>query len=145
MPRTTKSAALMITCFLLGVVLQSGDPSQARRMADSITREITRRATERAERARDYASKRHNERRVVTPEHLATAFKDANAKPLLERARVARLTQDSALLSYDVNAYQRISAGIGFARLGRDRLVFRTEIAGRIRWHRDGGVWVDIT
>ena len=81
----------------------------------------------------------------VTEEHLATAFKDAAAKSLFYKARAARMTQDSALVSYDVNAYQRISAGIGFSRLGRDRLVFRMEQAGRVRWHRDVGLWIDMT
>jgi hypothetical protein len=82
---------------------------------------------------------------AVTDAHLASAFKDAGARTLFYRARAARLTQDSALVSYDVNAYQRISAGIGFSRLGRERLVFRNEQAGRIRWHRDVGLWIDVT
>src|SRR5262249_18128427 len=52
--------------------------------------------------------------------------------------------QDSALLSYDATAYQRISAGLGFARIGRDRLIFRTENVSRVRWQRDIGAWVDV-
>jgi hypothetical protein len=85
------------------------------------------------------------ERREVTPEDIATAFKDARAKELLTHAREARHAQDAALLSYDVNSYQRISAGIGIARLGRDRLAFRTEHSGRVRWQRDVGMWIDVT
>lgn len=130
----------MLLTILLGVALQTRDPSQAMRVRDSIAREIGRRASERARRESHSAV-----RRPVTPEHLATAFKTDEAKVLLERARIARMSQDSALLSYDVNAYQRISAGIGFSRLGRDRLVFRTEQAGRVRWQRDAGMWVDVT
>src|SRR5262249_50347872 len=80
----------------------------------------------------------------VTAEVLATAFRDPSARTLLERARVARMVQDSALLSYDATAYQRISAGLGFARIGRDRLIFRTENVSRVRWQRDIGAWVDV-
>jgi hypothetical protein len=128
----------------LGLILafQAGQPD-ARRMVDSITREVTRRATERARRAREGRS--IVEARVVTPEHLATAFKDPASRTLLLRARRARLEQDSLLTSYDASSYQRISAGLSFSKLGRDRLVFRTEQAGRIRWQRDVGMWVDIT
>jgi len=54
------------------------------------------------------------------------------------------MRQDSALLSYDATAYQRMSAGLGFRAFGRDRLLFRTENASRVRWSRDGGTWVDL-
>ncbi len=112
-------------------------------MTDSITREMTRRANERARRAQEL--RRPAQARAVTPEHLATAFKDPEARTLLSRARRARLEQDSALLSYDATSYQRISAGMSFSKLGRDRLIFRTEHAGRVRWQRDVGTWVDVT
>jgi hypothetical protein len=138
----------MIFALLAGVLLQAGGSSQAR--ADSIAREISRRAADRASRnarraaARDARESRPS-RKPVTEQDLATAFKDAQAKSLLTRARIARLSQDSALVSYDVNSYQRISAGLGFSKLGRDRLIFRTEHAGRIRWQRDVGIWIDVT
>ncbi|HEX6052830.1 MAG TPA: hypothetical protein VFZ21_26370 [Gemmatimonadaceae bacterium] len=80
----------------------------------------------------------------VTPELEASAFRDANARELLAKAREARMRQDSALLSYDATAYQRLSAGLGFRAIGRDRLLFRTENASRVRWSRDNGAWVDL-
>ena len=80
----------------------------------------------------------------VTAEVLATAFRDPTARRLLERARVARMSQDSALDAYDVTAYQRISAGMGFSRIGRDRLIFRTENVSRVRWQRGLGAWIDV-
>src|SRR5687768_13791729 len=84
-------------------------------------------------------------RRVpVTPQHLATAFRDAGARSLLTNARVARLRRDSSIVSYEANAYQRLSAGLGFARIGRDRLIFRTENASHVRWHRDAGAWIEV-
>jgi hypothetical protein len=97
------------------------------------------------QRAEARARRKEQSRRAVTAEDLASAFKDAATRTLFSRARAARMTQDSALVSYDVNAYQRISAGIGFNRLGRDRLIFRNEQSGRIRWHRDVGMWIDMT
>jgi hypothetical protein len=80
----------------------------------------------------------------VTERVLATAFRDPTARRLLERARAARLSQDSALVAYDAKAYQRISAGMGFSSIGRDRLIFRTENVSRVRWQRGVGAWVDL-
>ena len=60
-------------------------------------------------------------RRPVTAEDQRTAFKDATAKVTLLHARVARMSQDSALTAYDAMSYQRISAGMGFSKIGRDR------------------------
>ena len=93
----------------------------------------------------DNRQKRLERRRIpVTPELEASAFRDAAARTLLTKAREARMRQDSALLSYDATAYQRLSAGMAFRAFGRDRLLFRTENASRVRWSRDGGTWVDL-
>lgn len=82
-------------------------------------------------------------RRAVTADLLATAFKDPTAKRTLLHARAARLTQDSTLTAYDAMSYQRISAGLGLTKLGRDRLVFRHENAARVRWQAGVGVWME--
>ena len=81
----------------------------------------------------------------VTPELDRSAFLDPGARELLYRAREARTRQDSSLLSYDAKSYQRISVGLGFRAIGRNRLLFRTEVASRVRWSRAGGAVVDIT
>ncbi len=81
----------------------------------------------------------------VTPELDRSAFLDAGARELLERARIARMHQDSSLQSYDAKTYQRISVGLGFRAIGRDRLLFRTEVASRVRWTRNSGAIVDIS
>lgn len=84
-------------------------------------------------------------RRVpVTAQHRATAFRTPMARQLLERARVARLQQDSALVAYEAAAYMRISAGMGFSRIGRDRLIFRHENATSVKWNRNVGAWVEV-
>jgi len=80
----------------------------------------------------------------VTPELEASAFRDPASRQLLAKARVARMQQDSTLLAYDATAYQRLSVGLGFRAIGRDRLLFRTENASRVRWSRSAGAWIDV-
>jgi hypothetical protein len=87
---------------------------------------------------------REPRRVAVTKEHLRTAFRSPAAATMLRRARAARSAQDSALVSYEATAYMRVSAGMGFSKIGRDRLVFRHENAAEIRWHRDVGAWIEV-
>ena len=100
--------------------------------------------------ARDTADGRRRPRKeprhiAVTPEHLATAYRNAGAKDLLLLARDARARQDSALQSYDATTYQRVSAGLGFTKFGRDRLAFRSEQSTHVRWRRGIGAYVNVT
>ena len=99
---------------------------------------------------RDSTTDRHRDRKPakrvpVTDAHRATAFRDPGARAVLALARAARMRQDSALQAYDATTYQRVSAGLGFSRLGRDRLAFRSEGATRVRWRRGVGAYVDVT
>jgi len=99
---------------------------------------------------RDSSTEEHRDKKppkriVVTGSHLATAYRDATARSILLLARDARMRQDSALVAYDATTYQRVSAGIGFRKLGRDRLAFRSEGATRVRWRRGVGAYVDVT
>ena len=84
-------------------------------------------------------------RQPVTPELERSAFADSRAQTLLERARAARLTRDSALRAYDAQSFIRMSVGLGLRRLGRDRLLFRTEQASHVLWSRESGLWVEPT
>jgi hypothetical protein len=81
----------------------------------------------------------------VTPELERSAFADPGARDLLHRARAARMAQDSSLQSYDAKTYQRISVGLGFRAIGRERLLARTEVASRVKWSRANGALVEIT
>ena len=90
-------------------------------------------------------NRRPARRDSVTPELERTAFLDAGARDLLYRARAARMAQDSSLQSYEAKTYQRISVGLGFRAIGRDRLLARTEVSSRVRWSRAGGALVEIT
>ena len=80
----------------------------------------------------------------VTAQHVATAFRTPLARTLLERARLARMKQDSTLRAYEATAYLRISAGLGFSKIGRDRLLFRHENVTNVSWNRDVGAWIDV-
>ena len=84
-------------------------------------------------------------RQPVTPELERTAFADARARTLLERARQARLARDSALRAYDAKSYLAITVGVGLKRFGRDRLLLRTEQASHVTWAREAGLWVEPT
>jgi hypothetical protein len=117
------------------------DSMRARRARCSGAEECREVAEERSRARRDRGARRQ----PVTPELDRTAFADASARTLLGRARVARLTQDSALRAYDAKTYQRLSVGVGFRRIGRDRLLLRSENASRVRWSKDNGVWVEPT
>lgn len=113
-----------------------GDSARRRARRDSIRYEAILRQGGRETRA---------PRRIpLTPELERSAFLDTAARTLLLRARDARMRQDSALLNYDASAYQRLSVGMGFRAIGRDRLFFRTENASRVRWSRGGGVHIDL-
>src|SRR5712671_233943 len=122
--------------------------SIAIRTRDSIAvRRDARRDSLRArERARDSVRKeiRLARKLPITPAVLATAFKDPGARELLLRARAARLTQDSTLTGYDASAYERMSVGMGFKRIGRDRLLMRSERASHVMWQRGKGAIIDV-
>jgi hypothetical protein len=97
-------------------------------------------------RARDSVRKasRLAKRPPITPAILASAFKDARARDILLRARAARLTQDSTLTGYDASSYERMSVGMGFKRIGRDRLLMRSERAAHVVWRRDKGAIIEV-
>jgi hypothetical protein len=130
---------------LQGVSITIGDAKQDTtrpRTAVEIRRDSIRavRDSMREERRR-----RPVQRIPVTAEHVATAYSNQATRALMERARVTRLEHDSTLLAYDAKAFIRISAGLGFKRIGRDRLLFRHERAARVRWERAKGAMVEVT
>jgi hypothetical protein len=133
------------------VSLQIGKDSQdsvakAKRDSIAVRREERRDSMIAKARVRDSIRKafRIARRPPVTPAVLASAFKDSRARDLLLQARNARLIQDSTLTGYDANAYERISVGMGFKRIGRDRLLMRAERATHVMWQRDKGALVEV-
>lgn len=134
------------------VTLQVGKDKQdsvARAKSDSIAvRREQRSDSLRARgRARDSVRKEIRLAKLlpVTPAVLASAFKDPRARDLLLRAREARLSQDSSLTGYDASAYERMSVGMGFKHIGRDRLLMRSERASHVAWQRGKGAIIDVT
>ena len=79
-----------------------------------------------------------------TPSVVASAFRDGPARDAITAARVARWRQDSTLTSYDATVKQRMSAGLNVKAIGRDRLLFRTEVAARVRWSQPDRVVIDV-
>ena len=80
----------------------------------------------------------------LTPALLASAFRDPGARNLLSEARIARFDQDTALRGYDATAYERLSVGMGFKRIGRDRLLMRNESAARVIWSRGSPAFIQL-
>ena len=133
------------------VNLQIGNDKQdsvARAKRDSIAVRREARRDSMIERARVNDSIRKviriARRPAVTPAVLASAFKDSRARDLLLHAREARLIQDSTLMGYDASAYERVSVGMGFKRIGRDRLLMRAERATHVMWQRDKGAVIEV-
>jgi len=81
----------------------------------------------------------------VTAAVLASAFHDPVARELYSRARATHIAQDSAIMSYDAKVRQRMSVFGSVGRLGRPRLMYRTESAARVRWQRGVGAHIDVT
>jgi hypothetical protein len=125
---------MLLALFALHLAIQSGQPPQRARQtvvrdstpADSIKRGVPRRLP-------------------VTAAALASAFHDAATRDLFERARRARVAQDSSIMSYDAKVKQRMSVMLSIGKIGRERLVYRQESAARVQWQRNSGVRIDIT
>jgi hemolysin secretion/activation protein ShlB/FhaC/HecB len=113
----------------------------AQQRADSVAR-----VREAGRAARDSARAARRRKRVilVTPEHLRTAFSDVRAQMTLDRARAARVADDSLLVGYNAKARERASVGLSLTRLGRERLLARYERVTRVQWRRDRGARVEV-
>lgn len=72
----------------------------------------------------------------ASPADTAGAFRDAGAAALMNRARDTRQRSDESLRSYTALVRSRMAAGLRMPL--KDRTLFRSESATRIRWSRDG-------
>ena len=117
-------------------------------VADSMQREHARMDSIMAvEHARD--SVRRARRRAlhdvpVTPEMMASAYKDSASRDLIARARHERTVQDTSLRSYDAVSKERITANASLRASGPEKLILRSETASRVRWQRGRGAIVDV-
>src|SRR6476620_7380220 len=122
--------------------------SAAMKTRDSLAvrRELARDSLRAARRGHDSTNvaRRRAKQIAVTPALLASAFRDPQARTLLTMARAARLDQDSALMGSDATSYERMSVGMGFKRIGRDRLRMRAARAARVVWSRGNPAYVEV-
>src|SRR5215210_3626031 len=105
-------------------------------VATAVRREARRDSLRARERARDSVRKatRLAKRPPMTDAVMRSAFKDLRAYDILTRARASRLEQDTTLNAYEVDSYERMSVGMGFTKIGRERLLMRSERAAHVRW-----------
>jgi hypothetical protein len=76
------------------------------------------------------------------PTDTVGAYRDAGAAELVRQARAARRATDGSLRSYTAIARSRMAAGLRMPL--KDRTLFRSETASRIRWSRDGDNLVQV-
>ena len=72
----------------------------------------------------------------------SNAFLDPGARTLYEAARARRDVVDRSITRYQTTSQERFSASL--RALGRERLLYRRETAGRIDWRRGGQVRVEV-
>ncbi|HEV8217673.1 MAG TPA: hypothetical protein VGP95_17605, partial [Gemmatimonadaceae bacterium] len=97
---------MLAAVLALSILMQGGAAQQAQR--PTVVRDST---------PSDSASHNAPRRLPVTAALLASAFRDPAARELFNRARVARLAQDSTLQSYDSKVKQRLSVLVGIGKL----------------------------
>jgi len=118
--------------FLFQVTIQVGDPP--RRDRPSVVRDS----------AGSEAGSTLRRRLPVTAEVRASAFHDAAARELFDRARSARIGQDSTLSSYDARVRTRMSATLGIGKKGPTHPIYGFETASRVQWRRGVGARVEM-
>jgi hypothetical protein len=118
--------------FLFQVTIQVGDPP--RRDRPSVVRDS----------AGSDSGSTGRRRLPVTAEVRATAFHDAAARELFDRARAARVAQDSTLVSYDARVRTRMSAALGIGGKGPTHPIYGFETASRVQWRRGVGARVEM-
>ncbi len=147
---------MLATLVLAALVALPQDPAPASPQRDSTKARRRRVAAgdtlkpvnveERIARDSVLADKKSGARRIaVTNELRQSAFADPAARDLLALARAARVKNDNGIASYEATTYQRLSAGLGFKLLGRERLAFRVENSAHVRWQRNVGVHLELT
>ena len=123
---------------------QSAQPERTPRPDTSRDRVVIRSEPPYSRRSEERRYSRRGRLPDVSPAIAASAYRDARARTTIERARLARFRQDSTLTSYDATVKQRLSAGLNVKAIGRERLLFRMELAARVRWNSSNRVWVDM-
>jgi hypothetical protein len=124
---------MLLTALALYASIQAGPPAQS---APTGVRDTTH---------ADSARRSKPKPLPVTAAVVASAFHDAPARELFNRARRAHAAQDSSIVSYDAKVKQRLSVFASLGHFGPDRLVYRSESAARVRWQRGTGARIEMT
>ena len=119
--------------FAFQVSIQVGEPP--RRDRPAVVRDST---------SPDSTGRSNRRRLPVTAEVRATAFRDAQARDLFDRARAARVSQDSSLTAYDARVRARMSAGLSIGTRGPSHPLYGFEIASRVQWRRGVGARIEM-
>jgi hypothetical protein len=129
-PRPITFGAMLLAVLALNALLQD-PPKPATIVRDSTPTDSTKRNAPR--------------RLPVTAEVRASAFKDAAARELFDRAQRVRTAQDSSITNYDATTRQRFTVRGSIGKLGLERLIYRNEGVAHVQWQRDVGAHVEIT
>src|SRR4051812_40172328 len=78
----------------------------------------------------------------ASPAAIATAYRNAEARELVRRAREYRHFTDRSVRAYQALAKERASAGL--RTVLRERQLYGSELAARIDWQREGPVRVAV-
>jgi len=124
---------MLIAALLFQVTIQVGDPPKRDR--PSVVRDSA---------GADSANGTRRRRLAVTPELRALAFHDPAARELFDKARAARIAQDSSLTSYDARVRTRMSASLGITSKGPTHPMYGFETAARVQWRRGVGARVEM-
>lgn len=84
-------------------------------------------------------------RRPVTAELRESAYRDSESRELVEKARAARIGQDSSITGYDAKVAQRLSVKAAIGSVTLERLAYRQEATARVQWQRGIGAHIDVT
>jgi len=146
------SPAAKVVALLLMSALELAQAQSPRRPppvppdSSRVTIRSPRSGVSRRARARDSQRARAARLRpgAASPADLSSAYRDPTARTLITRAREVRAVLDTSLRGYDATVRQRVSAGLNVKAIGADRLLFRSELAARVRWSHPDRVVVDI-
>jgi len=135
----------LLSAFLF--LQQAAAPAAPAKPDSDAIRQARHDSTHAAWEKRDSLRKEHRRAKrdvLITPELMASAYRSAAARTLIDRARHSRIVQDSTLMSYDAISRERVTAKAGISAVGPERLILRTENASRVRWQRGRGAVVNV-
>ena len=134
-------AALPILTLILQATLGQSDTGRAAAIRPDSGRDTTKRSAQAARRAALEARREI----PLSAALLASAYNAPATQSLMDRARLSRAVNDSAIRAYDDNSVERFSVWLQVGNTGRERLLLRRDRAEHVRWQRGLGALVNVT